>query len=128
MKTVTSKDSQDPHAVTEATPAPPEELLTRAPTAKADQPPHSEAPAAPTDTVLHVAPPQPPVATPTEHRFRKGAPLGRHHRCAAGRRLLSGSVGGNRVEHGEHGGRLRQRPRDPCGPPGNGPGEEGAGG
>ena len=75
MKTIASKDSQDSHVSTGATPAPPDEALTRVPNgtsaAAADPPPHPDAPATPTDSSLHVTQPQPPVTTPPAHRYRK---------------------------------------------------------
>ena len=75
MKTIASKDSQDSHVSTGATPAPPDEALTRVPNgtsaATADPPPHPDAPATPTDGSLPVTQPQPPVSTPPVHRYRK---------------------------------------------------------
>jgi membrane fusion protein (multidrug efflux system) len=59
MKTATSKDSQDSHVSTGATPAPADKVLTQVPNdtsaATADPPPH----------------PEPPVSTPPVHRYRK---------------------------------------------------------
>ena len=52
MKTVVSMNSQNPHVASGATPAPPEEVLSRAPAATA-------------------TPPQPPAATPPVRRYRK---------------------------------------------------------
>ena len=73
MKTTASKDSQDPHVPTGATPAAADKALVRAPTgtsaATADQPPHSDASAAPADSSVRDAQSQPPVSTP--HRYRK---------------------------------------------------------
>ena len=76
MKTVITKDSQDSHISTGATPAPPDEALTRVPNvtppaSAADLPPHPDALATPTDSSLHVSQPQPPVSTPPVHRYRK---------------------------------------------------------
>ena len=75
MKTIANKDSQDSHVSTGATPAPPDEALTRVPNgtsaATADPPPHPDAPATPTDGSPHVTQPQPPVSTPPVHRYRK---------------------------------------------------------
>ena len=75
MKTMASKDSQDSHVSTGATPAPPDEVLTRVPNgtsaATADPPPHPDAPATPTDGSPRVTQPQPPVTTPPVHRYRK---------------------------------------------------------
>ena len=75
MKTMASKDSQDSHVSTGATPAPPDKVLTRVPSgasaATADPPSHPDAPAAPTDGSLPVTQPQPPVTTPPVHRYRK---------------------------------------------------------
>ena len=75
MKTAASNDSRNGHDSTGAVPAPPDAGLTRAPdgtsAATADPPPHPEARATPTDGSPRVAPPQPPVATPPAHRWRK---------------------------------------------------------
>ena len=81
MKTIASKDTQDSHVSTGATPAPPDKVLTRVPSGTsaghpvdrvaADPPSHPDAPAAPTDGSLHVTQPQPPVTTPPVHRYRK---------------------------------------------------------
>jgi membrane fusion protein (multidrug efflux system) len=71
MKTVDSMDSQSSHVATEGTPPPPEEVLTQAPAATADPPPAPQAPATPTDSSVRVTQPQPPVATPPAHRYRK---------------------------------------------------------
>ncbi len=75
MTTIASTDSQDSHASTGATPAPANEEVTRVPNvtpaAAADPPAHLDAPAAPSDSSLPVTQPQPPVATPPVHRYRK---------------------------------------------------------
>ncbi len=75
MKTAASNDSRNGHDSTGAVPAPPDAGLTRTPdgasAATADAPPHPEARATPTDGSPGVAPPQPPVATPPTHRWRK---------------------------------------------------------
>ena len=75
MNSGASKDSQNPHVSTGATPAPPEEVLERGPNstspATADPPPHLDAPAPPKDGSLSVTKPQSPVTTPPGHRFRK---------------------------------------------------------
>jgi membrane fusion protein (multidrug efflux system) len=74
MKTAASKDPQNSHVSTGATPAPPDEVRTRGPdgtpAGTADPPPAPEAPATPVDGSLRVTQPQPPVATPA-HRSRK---------------------------------------------------------
>ena len=76
MKTMASKDSQDSHVSTGATPAPPDKVLTRVPNGTsagppADPPSHPDAPATPADGSLPVTQPQPPVSTPPVHRYRK---------------------------------------------------------
>ena len=75
MNTIASKDSQDSHVSTGATPAPADKVLTRVPSgtsaATADPPPHPDAPATPTDGSLPVTQPQPPVSAPPVHRYRK---------------------------------------------------------
>ena len=131
MKTIASKDSQDSHVSTGATPAPPDKVLTRVPNgtsaATADPPPHPDAPATPTDSSPRVTQPQPPVTTPPVHRYRKWLLLaGTVAALAVGGYFLVPWVD-TALEHGEHRGRLRQRSRDLCGPAGIRPGDEGAG-
>ena len=70
MKTVVSKNSQNPQVSTGATPASPDAGFTRAPEdTTAD--PSAKAPATPPDGARGVTQPQPTVATPPEHRYRK---------------------------------------------------------
>ena len=75
MNTIANKDSQDSHVSTGATPAPPDEALTRVPNgtsaATADPPPHPDAPATAAEGSLPVTQPQPPITTPHVHRYRK---------------------------------------------------------
>ena len=83
MKTVTTKDSQNCHVSTGATPAP-HDGAARAPNGTsaghpvdwvaADPSPHPDATPAPADGSLPVTQPQPPVSTPRParcHRYRK---------------------------------------------------------
>ena len=131
MKTVASKDSQNSHVPTGATPAPLDEAVARVPNgtsaATADPPPHPDAPATPPASSPHIAHPQPAVTTPPVRRYRKWLLLaGALAALAVGGYFLAPWVEYG-TEHGEHRGRLRQRSRDLRGPAGIRPGDEGAG-
>src|SRR6516164_8454262 len=76
MKNTAIKDSQNPHGSTGATPAPPDEMVAQVPAAMGDPSPPPEAPATPKEDALRVTQPQPPVATPPVHRYRKWLLLG----------------------------------------------------
>jgi membrane fusion protein (multidrug efflux system) len=70
MKTVVSKNSQNPQVSIGSTPASPDAYLTRAPEDTTADPP-AKAPAAPPDGTRGVTQPQPPAAAPPGHRYRK---------------------------------------------------------
>src|SRR6516164_8267082 len=70
MKTVVSKNSQNPQVSTGATPASPDAGLTRAPEDTTANP-SAKAPATPLDGARGVTQPQPTVATSPGHRYRK---------------------------------------------------------
>jgi membrane fusion protein, multidrug efflux system len=75
METAATKGSERSRVSPGATPAPPDGALNRVPdgtsAATADSPPHPEAPATPKDGSPRLTQPQPPVATPPVHRYRK---------------------------------------------------------
>ena len=131
MNTIANKDSQDSHVSTGATPAPPDEALTRVPNGTSattvDLPPHPDAPATAADGSLPVTQPQPPITTPPVHRYRKWLLLAGTVAALAVGGLLPGPVGAHGTRYGEYRGRLRQRSRDLCGPAGIRSGNEGAG-
>ena len=112
MKTVTSKDSQNGHVSTGATPAAPDKVLTRVPSgasvATADPPSHP-------DALLRRPTVRFPSLSPSRPSARRRASLpkmvavGRSCGRAGGGQLLPGPVGQYNTEYGEHRGRLRQR-------------------
>ncbi len=71
MTTVAIQDSQNTHASTGAAPAPPNDMPAQMPAPTGDSPSLPAAPATPTEASPHGTAPQPPVAAPSWHRYRK---------------------------------------------------------